>query len=110
MIAPEDLFIMDITQFTKDLYRMGNSTWPAFTEDRARVDLVVVEKNGIETVLANGNGFSAFDHLTKQMQRPGKRFGALKKARHYRRNCVWLKTGAQAMTATICLHHQQACP
>jgi len=79
MIAPEDLFIMDVTQFTKDLYRMGNSTWPAFTEDRARVDLVVVEKNGIETVLANGNGFSAFDHLTKQMQRPGKKVWRIKK-------------------------------
>lgn len=35
MIAMEDLYIMDVAEFTKDLYRMGNATWPAFTEQRA---------------------------------------------------------------------------
>lgn len=39
MIAPEDLFILDVAEFTKDMFRMGNATWPAFTEDRARVDV-----------------------------------------------------------------------
>src|SRR6218665_1637215 len=43
MIATEDLFIMDVVQFTKDLYRMGNATWPAFTEDRARVDVAIIK-------------------------------------------------------------------
>lgn len=57
MIAPDDLYILDVGEFTKELYRMGNANWPAFTAERARVDLMVVKRNGIETVIANGNGF-----------------------------------------------------
>ncbi len=79
MIAPDDLYIMDVANFTKDLYRMGNATWPAFTEDRARVDVVIVKQEGIETVVANGNGFSAFDHMTKTMNKPGKKIWKIKK-------------------------------
>lgn len=79
MIAPEDLYIMDVGEFTKDLYRMENATWPAFTEDRAKVDVVIIKNNGIDTVIANGNGFSAFDHLTKVMRKPGKKIWRIKK-------------------------------
>lgn len=79
MIAPENLYIMDVGEFTKDLYRMGNATWPAFTEDRARVDVVLVRQDGIDMVIANGNGFSAFDHLTKVMRKPGKRIWRIRK-------------------------------
>lgn len=79
MIAPEDLYIMDVTEFTKELYRMGNAHWPAFTEDRARVDLVIFKRDGIETVIANGNGFSAFDHFTKTMRKPGKKIWRIRK-------------------------------
>lgn len=86
MIALEDLYIMDVAEFTKDLYRMGNATWPAFTEDRARVDVTLVKQDGIELVVANGNGFSAFDHLTKIMKRPGKKVWRIKKGHHYPRN------------------------
>ena len=73
MISPESLYILDVAKFTKDLYRMGNGTWPAFTEDRARTDIVILKQDGIETVQANGNGFSAFDHLTPIMKKPGKK-------------------------------------
>jgi len=73
MIAFEDLYIMDVGEFTKDLYRMGNATWPAFTEERARIDVVIKQIDGIDTVQANGNGFSAFDHITKIMRKPGKK-------------------------------------
>lgn len=79
MIAPENLYIMDVGEFTKDLYRMGNAVWPAFTEDRAKVDVVIIRQDGIETVIANGNGFSAFDHLTKIMRKPGKKIWRIKK-------------------------------
>lgn len=79
MIATENLYIMDVAEFTKDLYRMGNATWPAFTEERARVDVALVKQNGIDMVVANGNGFSAFDHLTKVMKRPGKKVWRIKK-------------------------------
>lgn len=44
MIAPQDLYIMDVGEFTKELYRMGNANWPAFTEDRAKIDLVIIIK------------------------------------------------------------------
>ena len=79
MIAPENLYIMDVGEFTKELYRMGNATWPAFTEERGRIDLVIVKRDGIDTVIANGNGFSAFDHFTKTMRKPGKKIWRIKK-------------------------------
>jgi hypothetical protein len=79
MISPEDIYILDVAEFTKDLYRMGNGTWPAFTEDRARTDIVIIKQDGIETVQANGNGFSAFDHLTPIMKKPGKKIWRIKK-------------------------------
>jgi len=79
MIAPEDLYIMDVGEFTKDLYRMGNARWPDFSEERSKIDVVIINKDGIDTVLANGNGFSAFDHLTKIMRKPGKKVWRIKK-------------------------------
>ncbi len=79
MITREDLYIMDVTEFTKNIFRMGNSTWPAFTEDRSRRDVQIVKRNGIETVIANGNGFSAFDHITRVMAKPGKKIWKIKK-------------------------------
>lgn len=79
MIAEKDLYIMDIDEFTKGLYRMGNATWPNFGEDRARIDVVVIDKDGIDTVIANRNGFSAFDHLTKVMLKPGKKIWRISK-------------------------------
>lgn len=79
MIAPEDLYIMDVDEFTKDLYRMGNAVWPAFTEERARVDVVILRQGGIDVVIANGNGFSAFDHITKVMSKPGRKIWRIRK-------------------------------
>lgn len=79
MIAKENLFIMDVGEFTKDLYRMGNATWPKSDEGRARVDVVITQEEGIDVVIANGNGFSAFDHLTKIMKKPGKKVWRIKK-------------------------------
>lgn len=79
MLAPDNLYIMDVGEFTKELYRMGNATWPAFTEERARIDVVIIKQDGIEKVIANGNGFSAFDHLTKVMRKPGKKIWRIKK-------------------------------
>ena len=51
---------------------MGNATWTKFDEDRARVDVVITKRDGVDIVIANGNGFSAFDHLTKIMKKSGK--------------------------------------
>ena len=79
MIAPEDLYILDVTEFAKDLYRMGNARWPNFGEDRARVDVPIAVQNGVEVAIANGNGFSASDKITKTMQKPGKKVWKIKK-------------------------------
>jgi hypothetical protein len=79
MINTEDLYIYDVTEFTENLYRMGNSTWPAFTEERARADVLIRKVNGIDVVMANGNGFSAFNYLTNIMKRPGKTVWRIKK-------------------------------
>ncbi|MDA3961048.1 MAG: hypothetical protein PF961_09675 [Planctomycetota bacterium] len=74
----KDLYIMDVEELHKDLYRMGNGSWPAFTEKRSWVDFVIVKKRGVWVVLPNGNGFSAFDHLTSIMKRPAKKVWQLK--------------------------------
>ncbi len=79
MIALDNLYMMDVGEFTKDLYRMGNATWPAFTEERAMIDVVIKQIDGIDTVEANGNGFSAYDHITKTMRKPGKKIWKIKK-------------------------------
>lgn len=79
MIAPEDLYVLDVTEFTKDLYRMGNARWPNFSEPRARADVTISIQNGVEVVIANGNGFSAFDKITGVMQLPGKKVWRIKK-------------------------------
>ncbi len=79
MISQEQLYIMDVGEFTKNLYRMGNATWPNFSEDRARVDVVITQVGGIDVVIANGNGFSAYDHLTPIMCRPGKKVWRIKR-------------------------------
>jgi hypothetical protein len=79
MVALEDLYILDVVEFTAHLYRMGNSTWPGFTEDRARIDPVIRKIGAVDVVVANGNGFSAFSHVTPIMQRPGKKVWRIKK-------------------------------
>ena len=42
---------------------MGNATWPKFDEDRARVDVVITKRDGVDIVIANGNG-NVFQLLT----------------------------------------------
>ena len=79
MINNEDLYIYDVTMFTENLYRMGNATWPAFTEERAKSDVLITKINGVDGVMANGNGFSAFNYLTPIMKRPGKTIWRIKK-------------------------------
>lgn len=73
MIAIEQLYILDIITFTEHIYRMGNATWPAFTEDRARKDLHILHTDRGDVVTANGNGFSAFNYITDNMRRPGQK-------------------------------------
>ncbi|WP_444935242.1 hypothetical protein ACJJIW_11730 [Microbulbifer sp. JMSA004] len=79
MVPKEDLYIMDVGEFTTNLYRMGNAEWPKFDEARARIDVMITKRDGVEVVIANGNGFSAFDHLTKMMRKPGKKIWKIKK-------------------------------
>jgi hypothetical protein len=79
MINKDDLYIYDVSLFTESLYRMGNSSSPAFTEERAKSDVLIQKINGIDVVMANGNGFSAFNYLTPIMKRPGKTIWKIKK-------------------------------
>ncbi len=70
---------MDITSLHQDLFRMGNSDSPSFSEARGLKDCLVVEVNGILVVRANGNGFSAFDSITPYMKEKGKNIWKIKK-------------------------------
>lgn len=78
MIPFNLLLVMDLSALHKDMFRMGNTTWPSFSRDRAKVDLLILVIGGVETVVANGNGFSAFDHLTEIMKNPTKKVWKMK--------------------------------
>lgn len=79
MIAPEDIYILDVAELTRDLYRLGNCSGPGFTEQRSRSDVKIDTQNGVEIVIADGNGFSAYDHLTPVMKLPGRKVWRIKK-------------------------------
>lgn len=68
MIAPEDLYITNLTALEQDLYRIGNASSPSFGEQRAFKDLVVRDQGGIKMVVANGNGYSALNRITVRMK------------------------------------------
>ncbi len=78
MIPFDLLLVLDLSALHKDMFRMGNSTWPSFSRDRAKIDLLIVSINGVDTVMANGNGFSAYDHLTPIMKNPTKKIWKMK--------------------------------
>ena len=79
MLSPEDIYVMDLDTLHENLYRMGNSTSPNFSEGRTHVDCRVVDRVGIKVVLANGNGFSAFNRIIGAMKIPGKSVWRLNK-------------------------------
>ena len=68
MLNREDIFVMGLDSLHEDLYRMGNASSPKFTETHSLIDCPVVNTAGIRTVIANGNGFSAFNHITSAMK------------------------------------------
>ena len=72
MKNPEDLYVMDLDALHEDLYRMGNASSPAFSEKRGLIDCLVVDRAGIKVVVANGNGFSAFNRITGPMKSQAK--------------------------------------
>ncbi|WP_208296756.1 hypothetical protein [Massilia sp. CCM 8734] len=70
---------MDLASLHLNLFRMGNSESPSFSETRGLKDCLVVEVNGILVIRANGNGFSAFDSITPLMKEKGKNIWKIKK-------------------------------
>lgn len=58
MIKPEFLYLEEANFILLDLYRFGNASSPKLDNVRTFKDVLVVKKNGIETVVANGNGIS----------------------------------------------------
>jgi len=78
LVNLEDLYIMDINALHEDLYRMGNSSSPSFSENRGLKDCHVVNVDGINIIYANGNGFSAFNSVTSLMKKKGKNVWKIK--------------------------------
>jgi DNA-binding beta-propeller fold protein YncE len=58
MIQPDFLYIQDATFILLDLYRFGNASTPRLDNVRSFKDVTVVNRGGIEIVVANGNGVS----------------------------------------------------
>ena len=57
MIRPEFLYIEEADFILLDLYRFGNASSPGWTESDLSKTLWFMKQNGIEMVVANGNGF-----------------------------------------------------
>jgi hypothetical protein len=81
MLSEEELYIMNVDALQDDLYRMGKSTDPNFSEARGLKDCSTYEQNGIRFVVANGNGFSAFTFIIPRMKDPKEKVWKLKKVR-----------------------------
>ena len=79
MLSPEEVYVMDLDALHVDLYRMGNSVSPNFSEARGLRDCRIVDRNGIKFVIADGNGFSAFARIIAAMKRPGIHVWKIKK-------------------------------
>ena len=58
MIRPDFLYIEEANFILHDLYRFGNTSNPKLDNVRAFKDVLVMKNNGIEMVIANGNGIS----------------------------------------------------
>ncbi len=63
---------MGLSSLHEDLYRMGSSSSPNFSEARVLIDCLIVDCDGIKIVIANGNGFSAFNRIIAPMKVRGK--------------------------------------
>ena len=70
---------MDLNALHEDLYRMGSSSSPNFSEARGLVDCLIVDRDGTKIVVANGNGFSAFNRITAAMKAKGKNIWKINK-------------------------------
>lgn len=58
MIPSVFLFLEESSLILLDLYRFGNATHPKLDHARPLKDIAVQVVNGIEVVIANGNGIS----------------------------------------------------
>ena len=58
MIQPDFLYIEEADFILIDLYRFGNSTSPRFDNIRLFKDVAIIKLNGIDVIVANGNGIS----------------------------------------------------
>lgn len=103
-VSPEDLYLLDVTEFSRDLYRMGNGVWPLFNESRARIDVPIVVQNGVEVVVADGNGFSAFDKITPAMRARGRKVWRIMKGAEIPAELVVMKD----LRASHCGHYMIA--
>lgn len=68
LIRPEFLYIEEANFILLDLYRFGNASNSRLDHVRAFKDVAVKKVNGIELVIANGNGVSlstTFDSTKK---------------------------------------------
>ena len=109
MINLDDLYVMDIDVLHEHLYRMGNSGSPGFSEERGLRDCLVVDRKGVQIVVANGNGFSAFNHITPLMKRKGKNIWKLKKGADIPpelRVVKWLGSPPRLVNQTKALGHR----
>ena len=70
---------MNVDAVNDDLYRSGRADDPNFTEARGLKDCLTYDRNGIRFVVANGNGFSAFNFILPRWNNPKEKVWRIKK-------------------------------
>ncbi|NHZ92520.1 hypothetical protein F2P45_26450 [Massilia sp. CCM 8733] len=58
MLEPQFLYIEEATFLTHDFFRNGNASGPRLDNVRPFHDVAIITTNGIQTIIANGNGIS----------------------------------------------------
>ena len=87
MIRPEFLYIEEADFILLDLYRFGNASSPRLDGIRPFKDVMVMKQNGIEMVVANGNGVS----LSSVFDPKNATRGSYQKAPRFLWGYAWLR-------------------
>lgn len=72
MITPQNLYILDLRELERELFRMSFPPEGLFPDRRVTRDFVTQQIGNVTWVLPGGLGFSLSDHVTDAMKKPGR--------------------------------------
>ena len=77
MIVPANLYLLDLREFERELFRMSFPPEGLFPERRITKDFITRRIGNVIWVLPGGLGYSLSDHVTAAMKKPGREVHSL---------------------------------